>query len=67
MSDTPLERRLKIALIAAHAEFCELEQFAGTAEVLRPIVRGQRVCRWDDPGWPELMAEVEAEFEEGDP
>ena len=59
---TPLEERLKLALMMAHDALCELEQFAGTTDVLRPIVRGQNYCRWDQPGWPELMAELEAEI-----
>lgn len=60
---TPLERRLKLALVMIYAELCELEQFAGTTEVLRPIVRAQHLCRWDEPQWEALMAEAEAESE----
>jgi len=59
---TALEERLRLALMMAHDAFCELEQFAGTTDVLRPIVRGQTYCRWDQPGWPALMDELEAEI-----
>ncbi len=59
--ETPRERRLKLALVMIYGELCELEQFAGTTDVLRPIVRAQHLCRWDDPEWEALMDEAEAE------
>ena len=62
----PLVERLKLALALAYAELCEVEQFAGTAEVLRPIIRGQRVCDWEDPEWPALMSGIEAEVAEAE-
>lgn len=61
-SGTQLEERLRLALMMAHVAFCELEQFAGTTDVLRPIVMGQRYCRWDQPEWSDLMAELEEQI-----
>jgi hypothetical protein len=57
--ETPQEKRLKLALMLVYDSLCELERFAGTTEVLRPIVEAQHLCRWDDPEWAGRMDEIE--------
>lgn len=60
---TPYEERLRLALQMAYAEFCELEQYAGTTNVARHILRGLAFCKWDkQPEWDERMAAVEEEM-----